>query len=115
MKNFCDGSLYQEHPLFSTDPNALQIILNYDDVEICNPLGSKAKVHKLGMLILHYCFITLYLGIFYYTLGNLRPHLRSSLKSVQLVCIVKVKYIQKYGINSVLEPFMNDVHLLEKV
>lgn len=51
MKDFCDGSLYQEHPLFSTDPNALQIILNYDDVEICNPLGSKAKVHKLGMLI----------------------------------------------------------------
>ena len=51
MNNFCDHSLCQEHPLFSTDPNALQIILNYNDVEICNPLGSKAKVHKLAMLI----------------------------------------------------------------
>lgn len=48
MKDFCDGMMYQNHPLFSTDPTALQIILYYDDVEICNPLGSKAKVHKLG-------------------------------------------------------------------
>ena len=30
------------------DPCALQLTLYYDDLEVCNPLGSKAKIHKLG-------------------------------------------------------------------
>ena len=49
MEDFCDGYMYKEHPLFSVDNTALQIFLYYDDVELCNPLGSKAKVHKVGM------------------------------------------------------------------
>ena len=47
--DFCDSVSYSEHPLFSRDHQALQIMLYYDDLEICNPLGSKAKIHKLGM------------------------------------------------------------------
>lgn len=27
---------------------ALQIFFYYDDVEVCNPFGSKAKLHKLS-------------------------------------------------------------------
>jgi len=27
---------------------ALQVVFYYDEVEVCNHLGSKAKVHKLG-------------------------------------------------------------------
>lgn len=42
--------VFQTHPLFSKDPSGLQIMLYYDDVEVCNPLGSKAKIHKLGKL-----------------------------------------------------------------
>ena len=34
--------------LFQEQPNGLQIHFYYDDVEVHNPLGSKAKVHKLG-------------------------------------------------------------------
>lgn len=131
MRDYCDGTLFRSHPLFTSNPNSLQIILYYDDVEICNPLGSKAKVHKLGMNILctrtyHlYCYMYCILdtnvdilfntGIFYYMLGNLRPMFRSSLKSIQLLCIVKAGFIQKYGSNCVLQPFMNDIALLEKV
>ena len=56
--DFCDGSLFKEHPLFSKEPQALQIILYYDDVEVCNPLGSKGKIHKLGkMVIVNSCFL----------------------------------------------------------
>ena len=51
MKDYCDGAAYREHPFFSAKPNALQIILYYDDVEVCNPIGSKAKVHKLGKVM----------------------------------------------------------------
>lgn len=48
MMDFCDSVQFKEHPLFSQDPHALQIILYYDDVEFCNPLGAYRKKHKLG-------------------------------------------------------------------
>ena len=34
---------YQQHPLFT-----LQVLFYYDDVEVCNPLGSKKQQHKIG-------------------------------------------------------------------
>lgn len=48
MGDYCDGEQYKQHPLFKDDPCALQIRLYYDDLEICNALGSKTKKHKLG-------------------------------------------------------------------
>lgn len=48
IKDYCDGSQFREHPLFSQDKRHLQIVLYYDDVEVCNPLGSRVKKHKLG-------------------------------------------------------------------
>lgn len=49
MGDFCDGDLYKSHPLFLEDPCALQIQLYYDEVEVCNPIGSRRGVHKLGL------------------------------------------------------------------
>ena len=46
--DFCDGSLFKERDFFKEHPNALQVFLYYDDLEICNPLGSNVKKHKLG-------------------------------------------------------------------
>ena len=48
LKDYRDGCSFQNHPLFSVQQSALQIFLYYDDLEVCNPLGSKAKVHKLS-------------------------------------------------------------------
>ncbi|CAH3115465.1 unnamed protein product, partial [Porites lobata] len=39
--------------------DALIILGYFDDLEIANPLGSKAKVHKIG--------------VFYYVLANIHP------------------------------------------
>lgn len=47
MSEFCDGELYRKHSLFSVDRQALQVLLYNDDIEICNPLGSRAKIHKV--------------------------------------------------------------------
>lgn len=52
LQDYCDGSDFHSHQLFRTNHRALQINLFYDDAEVCNPLGSKAKVHKLGKLLL---------------------------------------------------------------
>ena len=56
-----------------------------------------------------------YVGVFYYTLGNIRPQYRALLKCIQLVCIVNVNTLQEVGINVVLSPFMEDIKLLEQV
>lgn len=48
MGDFCDSKSYKDSELFQVDPCALQIQLYYDEVEVCNPIGSKAKIHKLG-------------------------------------------------------------------
>lgn len=38
-------------PYFQYKKNGLQIFLYYDDLEICNPPGSKRSVHKIGILL----------------------------------------------------------------
>ena len=50
MSDYCDGSSFAQHPLFSVEPQLLQVLLYYDDVEIYNALGTKVKRHKFGML-----------------------------------------------------------------
>lgn len=54
-------------------------------------------------------------GVFYYSIGNLPPSLRSCLHSIQLVAIVKTRFIEKYGVDKILEPFVHDLKELEKV
>ena len=56
-----------------------------------------------------------HLGVFYYLLGNISPQFRSSLNAIQLVTVVKQSYIKQYGIDKVLEPFMEGVTALESV
>lgn len=48
ISDFCDSQSFKSHPLFSVHADALQIFFYYDDLEVCNPLGSKAKIHKLS-------------------------------------------------------------------
>ena len=43
-------------------------------------------------------------GIFYYSIGNLRPFHRSKINEIQLLAIVKRSYIVKYSMNKILEP-----------
>lgn len=50
LHDFQDGQFFKEHPLFSTDHNALQLIGYFDEVEPSNPLGSYRRTHKLGKI-----------------------------------------------------------------
>ena len=56
--DFCDGKVFSSHPLFSVHIDALQLFCYYDDLEVCNPLGSKAKIHKLGKFLNYTYFMT---------------------------------------------------------
>ena len=55
------------------------------------------------------------IALFYYTLGNISPKHRSSLRSIQLMAILKSNDLQRYGPDKVLECFMNDIKILERV
>ena len=63
MEDFCDGAFVKDHPVIARDSKALQFIINTDSLEVVNPIGSHTKKHKID--------------VFYWTLGNIRPCLRS--------------------------------------
>ena len=98
MQDFCDGAAYKLHPLFSIDPHGLQIIAYFDELEVCNPIGSFAQIHKLGCL--------------FFTLGNIRPQFRSTLKAIFLVAVAKSSDIAEHGIDEFLRPFVEDLKVL---
>ena len=67
------------------------------------------------MLFDYQLLIELFKGMFYYTLGNIRPELRSTQRSIQLILCVSCPILQKYGFERILQPFIEDVNTLSRV
>lgn len=67
----------------------------YDDSELGNPLGSAKGKNKMGFS--------------YWSLVNLPPHLRSNLRSIQLLGVVSPTLLKKYGVGAFLRPFLDDM------
>ena len=84
--------------MFSVQSDALQIIAYYDELEVTNPIGSYVNTHKLGCL--------------FFTLGNIRPMYRSTLKAIFLVAVARSQDISIYGIDVFLKPFVEDLKVL---
>ncbi|XP_011883897.1 PREDICTED: uncharacterized protein LOC105571040 [Vollenhovia emeryi] len=99
LKSVLHGSHYCKNEFFRKNQNALAIILYYDDLGVANPLGVSAKSQKLSM--------------FYWTLANIPPEVRSTQNTVQLLAIVKTEYLKKGGLQKVLEPFIADIITLQ--
>lgn len=99
LGDFTDGALFSNHEIFSSDAQALQIILYYDDCDLCNSAGSRVTKHKIAF--------------FYFTLGNFRHEVRSKLDAIFLLAVVKTSHLKKYGFDEVLKPFLNDLKKLE--
>ena len=54
VEDFCDGEKAKTHPLFVTGNTNLEIMLYFDELEICNPIGDARKKHKLGVCVCVY-------------------------------------------------------------
>jgi hypothetical protein len=101
MYDICDGDVLATHPLFSNDRKALQVILNCDDMEIVNPLGSHVKKHKITM--------------FYFTLGNIPPEFRSKLQAIQLLAVCRSKDARNYESEvKLLSDFIQTIAAMEQ-
>ncbi|XP_049926801.1 uncharacterized protein LOC126406527 [Epinephelus moara] len=92
--DFIDGDIFKSHPLFMKVPTALQLILYTDEIELCNPLGSRANKNKLLLI--------------YYTLGNISPKYRSRLAAIRLLAVVKSKDLSNCGIDEIFERINRD-------
>ncbi|XP_035707361.1 uncharacterized protein LOC118435427 isoform X1 [Folsomia candida] len=95
FENFKSGSHYNN---FKNNPLCLQIY--YDDVEICNPLGSKAKIHKLAM--------------FYFIIANFPNHSNRKLENIFPLIVVKSKFVKEYGMNLILQPLVYELNSLHE-
>lgn len=94
------GSVVRGHPELGDDARRacaakggddiirLKLILYYDEVEVCNPLGYAAGKHKLGL--------------FYFALVDLPPNLRMALHNIQLATICLDKDFSYYGATQII-------------
>lgn len=101
-KSPSDGSAVKNCEFYKDHPNALKIILYFDEYETVNPLGSKTGKHKMGAL--------------YMTLANLPYHVNSKLKSIFLVAKFKCSDLKKGKISfdDILKPVITDITKLEE-
>ena len=93
--DICDGSVCTNNPNILLDPRTITLVAYHDEIELCNPLGSASKKNKLGCV--------------FFTLGNIHPALRSTLKAIFLVAVANVPTIDTHGIDLVLKPFIEDI------
>ena len=97
MRDVCDGAYVKTHPILGEE-GTIQIILNTDELELTNPLGTHVKKHKIMM--------------FYALFGNILPQYRSKLATIQLVAVAKSVHIKKHGIKNLLCDFLSTVNEL---
>ena len=55
------------------------------------------------------------LGCYYYTIANISPKYRSSLKAIFILCLVESPILIQYGHDKILETAVNDIKKLEEV
>jgi len=89
--DICDGEFIRSHPLYAGDPNFLKFLLFCDDLELCNPIGSHTKIHKIT--------------VWYWLLLNIPPMYRSRLPVIQLLGIAKSAHVKQFGMDKMLADF----------
>lgn len=98
-RDILDGECNTKNPFFNGENNSIKIVLYQDSFEICNPLGSSRKKHKV-------------VGV-YMNLANLHPWHRSRVEQIQLVALFYEKDIKSYGMCKIFEPIIRDLKILE--
>lgn len=98
--SFHDGSHFKENRFLSGEEFRISLLLYCDDFEICNPLGTSRKKHKVT-------------GV-YWVLADIPALLRSTLSSIYLAILCKADDIKQFGYPQVLDPLLTDLKSFEE-
>lgn len=98
LQDVFDGDFCKTHLLFLKEVS-IPLLIYTDDCETVNPLGSKTSIHKLGFV--------------YFIIKSLPPDLLSSLPSHFLLAVYKTDDAKTYGLDSVLQPVVEELKFLE--
>lgn len=98
---FSDGRTFKSNQFFQSNPLAIQMNLFTDDFEPCDPLKSRAGVHKITA--------------FYFQIMNLPPKLLSKTDNIYLVALSDACDYKSdlCDVNTVLETILTDIRLIE--
>lgn len=99
MRGFKDGSLFSNLEFCRNHPFGIRLVLHIDDVEYCNPLGSRRGKHKLTIIT--------------FKIQNFNPKINSGLDRVYVALVVPSKCVKKYGFARILKPMLQDLMALE--
>ncbi|KAK0137892.1 hypothetical protein N1851_025902 [Merluccius polli] len=100
FQSFRDGQYFQYNKLFGEEQSSFALAFYIDDFEICNPLGTSRKKHKITAV--------------YWVPLNLPAKFRSSLSSIQLAALGRSDDVKQYGFDRFFAPLLRDISVLEK-
>lgn len=102
LENFCCGRVFKEQEFFQRNPDAIQIQLAIDDVELLNVLGSKSGLLKA-------CAV-------YFIIRNIPHKFNSKLNNIFLVCICTADDLKTKNtdINNIWEVIVDEIKYLEQ-
>lgn len=75
LKDFTDGEAYKNNVFFKNNPTAIKLFLYQDSFQVVNPLGAAKQKYKILAV--------------YASLGELPPHIRTHVNTIQLVALCK--------------------------
>lgn len=99
-RSFQDGHFFKVNKLLGVEEARFSIGLYIDDFEVCNPLGTSRKIHKITAV--------------YWVVLNLPAKFRSTLPLIQLALLGKSVDVKLFGYDAFLYPLIKDIQSLER-
>lgn len=99
-RSFQDGQYFKLNSACLGEDVEISLALYIDEFEVCNPLGTSRKIHKVVAV--------------YWVILNLPSKFRSGLTSIQLGVLGKSVDVKKFGYDRFLEPLIKDLKHVEQ-
>ena len=101
LRSYLDGTRSKNNTLIEEHPFIIRLQVYLDDVELTNPLGSRAIIHKLTAV--------------YFSIQNFPPVESSKLSSIYLLALAYAHDVNstQNGYAKLLYPFLQDLKKLE--
>ena len=99
LRQFFDGTFIRQNDFYTGEEIKLSIILYVNDFEVCNPLGTSRKKHKITAV--------------YWVLANVPSHLQTALTSIHLGLLCKSVNVKQFEYKAILEPLLKDLATLQ--